>query len=99
MVAIILFCVVAKKLRLGPFSKKKKVKVVTKTKVVHAPPGKGTVVSVGTVNPVGPDVESASVHKQHFCPNCGTKFPKETHFCANCGAANEQDGNDDMGKD
>jgi hypothetical protein len=102
-VAIVLFCVIAKKLRLGPFKKKRKVKVVTKTKVVRGilpPETAGVVVTEGTVNPVGPDVESASAPKQHFCPGCGAKFPKETRFCASCGASNEQAGDDDdMGKD
>jgi len=80
-VAVILFCVVAKRLRLGPFSKKKKVKIVTKTKVVHAKPAK----TEGTENPV------AVGSTKHFCPNCGTPFSKETHFCANCGTANDQE--------
>lgn len=83
-VAIVLFCVIAKKLRLGPFSKKKKVKVITKTEVVTAE-------AMGTVNPVA--VSSG----KHFCPNCGTQFSKETHFCANCGTANDED--ESLGKD
>jgi hypothetical protein len=103
-VAIILFCVIAKKLQIGPFKKKKKVKVktkkVTKTVIKEVP-----VQAAATINPVGPSADPetppAGVTRGHFCPECGAAYAKETKFCPECGAHNDkfEEAATDYGKD